>query len=105
MRPPLAIACAALALSVVPSSARAGEGCNTFDLATHIFETSDRDGSGSLSREEFEAAGLARYGMPFEAYDANGDGQASLEEYLDLFDRYHPAHPAHPADDAGGIES
>jgi Ca2+-binding EF-hand superfamily protein len=85
-------ACAALALVFVPASALAGDGCGSgFDVVTHIFETSDRDGSGTLSPEEFEQAGLARYGVSFGAYDTNGDGEASLDEYREIYDRYHLA--------------
>lgn len=82
---------ACFTLVVFPGFALAGEGCDGFDVVTHIFEVSDADGSGALSREEYASAGLERYGVPFEEYDADGDGEISLEEYFDLYDRYHLA--------------
>ena len=82
---------AGIALAVTPGSVLAGQGCDGFDVATHIFEASDIDGSGTLSREEYAGAGLERYGVPFDDYDANGDGEASREEYFDLYDRHHLA--------------
>jgi len=77
-------------LLAAPGAALAGEGCGDgFDVVSHLFETSDTDASGTLSPEEFERAGLARYGMAFEAWDADGDGEASFDEYRDLYDRHH----------------
>jgi len=78
-----------LALTVVPGVAVAGEGCGGFDVVTHIFDVSDSDGSGSLSRQEYEDAGLERYGVKFDDYDANGDGEASFDEYIDMYNRHH----------------
>ena len=85
------VSLAVLALVAAPTSALAGGGCNSdFDPATHLFETTDADGSGTISPEEFADAGLERYGLGFDAYDTDGDGEASLDEYLELFDRTHP---------------
>ena len=75
-----------------PGAALAGEGCSSrsdFDVAGHLFDVSDTDQNGSLSPQEYADAGLERYGVPFEEYDADGDGEASRAEYLDLFDRIH----------------
>jgi hypothetical protein len=80
---------AGIALVVTPGAALAGPGCDGFDVVTHIFEVSDTDGSGTLSREEFAESDLERYGVPFDEYDADHDGQTSLDEYLDLYDRHH----------------
>ena len=91
MRLSACLAFTGFAVALFPLSAPAGEGCNGFDVVGHIFEASDRDGSGTLSRAEYEAAGLERYGVSFEGYDANGDGEASLDEYRALYDRYHRA--------------
>jgi hypothetical protein len=92
MRLVLCIAFAGFALAVAPVAALAGENCTgDFDVVTHIFQTSDTDGSGTLSPEEFEQAGLARYGVSFDAYDTDGDGQTSLDEYHALYDAHHPA--------------
>ncbi len=88
----LAIALATLTFFVVAGSVEAGEGCEGFDVVTHVFDVSDGDGDGFLSPAEFDEAGLAGYGVPFEAYDADGDGQASLDEYYDLYDRNHESH-------------
>lgn len=79
------------ALAIVPATAVAGEGCSSgFDVASHLFEQSDSDGSGTLTIEEYAEAGLERYGVSFDEYDANGDGVTTLDEYLDLYDRHHP---------------
>jgi hypothetical protein len=86
------IVCAALAglaLAASPGSALAGEGCDGFDVVTHIFEASDTDASGTLSPEEYADAGLERFGVPFDEYDANGDGEASLDEYVELYEWHH----------------
>jgi hypothetical protein len=85
------IALAAFVLAVVPGSAVAGEGCKEFDVVSHVFDTADTDDSGTLSRQEYADAGFERYGVPFDEYDVNGDGETSLEEYLETFDRVHPA--------------
>lgn len=83
---------AGLVLLALPGAALAGEGCGDgFDVVTHVFRASDTDASGTLSPGEFERAGLARYGMAFEVWDADGDGEASLEEYRALYDRHHLA--------------
>ena len=52
---------------------------------------SDTDGNGSLSRVEYEEAGLERYGVSFDEYDANGDGETSFDEYIALYEKHHPA--------------
>jgi len=84
------VALAALTLLVFPGFASAGGSCDRSDVASHIFDVSDTDRSGTLSRQEYLEAGLERYGVSFEEYDANGDGEASFDEYLDVYDRYHP---------------
>ena len=82
----------AIATASMLSSASLAEGMHDpTELAIHIFEMTDRDESGSLSAEEFEAAELARYGLEFEAFDDDGDGEASRSEYLEIFMRHHPA--------------
>jgi hypothetical protein len=59
-------------------------------IAAHIFDMSDSDADGYLSPDEFASAGLERFGMSFEDYDVNGDGETSVHEYFDLFDAHHP---------------
>ncbi len=82
---------AALAMPV--ASTRAGE-CNQGEydaggIAAHIFDISDLDQNEELSPSEYEAAELDRYGVSFEAFDANGDGATSFDEYMDLFEIHH----------------
>ncbi|UCE84875.1 MAG: hypothetical protein JSU66_11000 [Deltaproteobacteria bacterium] len=91
MRTIAALALAAFALAILPGSAPAGEGCKKFDVVSHIFDTADTDGSGTLSRQEYSDAGLERYGVAFDEYDVNSDGEASFEEYLDVYKRHHRA--------------
>ena len=82
----------ALALPVT-ATAGGGHGCGVVE---HIFEMADQDSDGALSPDEYDAAGLERYGVTFEQTDANGDGETTLAEYLELYERYHG-----PPDDAG----
>jgi hypothetical protein len=88
----LSIGCS---LALVSGASLAGESCGGFDVVEHIFEMSDADASGALSPEEFAEAGLERYGVPFEDYDADADGQASRDEYHAVYDRHHPGHGGH----------
>jgi hypothetical protein len=83
----------ALALFVAASPASAGEGCASSAEAKvqHIFDAADVDGSGSLSPSEYESAGLQSFGVSFAETDADGDGETTLDEYLDLYHRTHPA--------------
>ena len=92
MRRILVLVLASLAL-LVAGPALAGEGCSNggFDVVTHIFDVSDTDGSGTLSRDEYADAGLERYGVAFDEYDADGDGETSFDEYLEVYDRHHLA--------------
>ncbi|MGB0621811.1 MAG: hypothetical protein ACPGVZ_20285 [Myxococcota bacterium] len=59
------------------------------EIVAHIFEMADLDGSGSLDADEYEEAGLAKYGVSFADCDADEDGETSLREYLDLYRRHH----------------
>ena len=81
----------ALGWIVCPSLALAS-GCEAeaSTIAAHIFDMSDSDADGFLSPAEFADAGLERYGLPFDEYDENGDGVASVDEYFDVFERHHP---------------
>ena len=75
----------------IPSGARASEcEADPSSIAAHIFDMSDSNADGFLTPTEFADSGLERYGIPFDEYDANGDGEASADEYLDLFDIHHP---------------
>jgi len=70
--------------------ARAGGGCEGASVVEHIFDAADEDGSGALSRAEYMAAGLERFGVSLDASDLDGDGETSLDEYLELYDLHHP---------------
>lgn len=85
------LAALALAVGSSPSIAFAA-GCeeDAGSVAAHIFDMSDTNSDDHLSPEEFAAGGLERYGGPFDAYDANGDGRTSADEFFDVFDAHHP---------------
>lgn len=85
--------------ALVAGPASAGDGCAAGAEARvqHLFEAADRDGGGTLTRAEYEHAGLQGYGVPFEESDANGDGETTLDEYLDLYRRLHPPADAREA--------
>jgi hypothetical protein len=89
MRIALVVAGAIVALSL-PGSVLAGEGCSSGQsVVQHIFDAADQDGSGGLSAAEYGAAGLERFGVTFAESDLNGDGETSLAEYLELYERHH----------------
>ena len=71
--------------------APAGGGFTATEVVEHIFDVADEDRSGTLSADEYAAAGLERYGVSFGQSDLDGDGQTSLAEYLELYERHHPA--------------
>ena len=78
-------------MTAFTTTSRAGEcGEDAFSVAEHIFHMSDTNDDDALSPEEFSAAGLEKYSVSFDEFDVNGDGAASLDEYLDLFVRSHP---------------
>jgi hypothetical protein len=96
-------ACLALAslipILAVPAASSAG-GCeegSSVSVVQHIFEMADQDASGTLSQEEYTKAGLERYGVSFEQSDTNGDGETSIDEYIELYEAHHP--PAHGGGD------
>lgn len=76
---------------VVPSPIQASE-CeiDSSSIAAHIFDMSDENEDGFLSPAEFSDAGLERYGVGFNEFDANSDGETSVDEYFDLFELHHP---------------
>lgn len=92
------LTCAALVM--VASVAHAGGSCSGGDgssVVNHIFEKADRDGDGSLTSAEYDAAGLAGFGVSFEESDGNGDGATTFPEYLELYYRLHPTEGGHEA--------
>jgi hypothetical protein len=93
MRLHLFVAAGAVAASAaVPLVATAGGGhCGGDSVVQHIFDMADQDRDGALSRDEYVEAGLERYGVSFEETDANADGVTSMAEYLELYQRHHPA--------------
>lgn len=70
--------------------ASAGDGHDATAVVEHIFEMADRDGDGRLSPEEYEKAGLQRFGVSFDESDLDSDGETSLAEYLELYHLHHP---------------
>ena len=78
-----------LAFLLGASAASAMGGAGHEEIVAHIFEMADLDGSGSLDADEYEEAGLAKYGVSFADCDADEDGETSLREYLDLYRRHH----------------
>ena len=83
---------ASLAFAVAPSAFAGGGGCGGLSAVEHIFEAADADQSGSLTPDEYEAAGLSRFGVDFDESDLDGDGITTFDEYLDLYDMHHPPH-------------
>jgi len=80
----------ALAL-LAAQPASAGGPRDPIAVVEHIFAMADADGSGALTREEYAAARLERYGVTFDACDFDGDGETTLTEYLDVYLRFHPS--------------
>lgn len=80
-----------IGISAIASSA-SSSGCeaDASGIAAHIFDMSDSNADGFLTRAEFSESRLERYGISFDEYDANRDGQASVDEYFDLFELHHP---------------
>lgn len=85
----------AFAVFASPTAALAGDAQCGASVVQHIFDMADKDQNGALSPEEYESAGLERYGVSFAQTDANGDGETSMAEYLALYQKHHPA----PQDD------
>lgn len=80
---------AAFLVSVVVSNSNAGETSDGFSVVDHIFQTADTDQDGVLTRAEHDAAGLQKYGVKFEDFDANEDGSISISEYRTLYEKHH----------------
>jgi len=93
MRVLLAASLAAIILALGAAVAPAGDFADDLDVVAHIFEMADADGDGALSRSEFEEAGLGRYGIAFDGYDMDEDGEASVDEFFDLYEAHHPVAP------------
>jgi hypothetical protein len=83
---------ALLALASFAASASADGGCNQDALATvqHLFDSADVDRDGNVTPSEYEGAGLERFGVSFEEIDGDSDGNMSIKEYLELYQRHHP---------------
>jgi hypothetical protein len=80
------------ALLLNTASADAGEGCGQSAEAAgrQIFEEADTNGDRSLTRAEYEHAGLQKLGVSFEESDLDADGVTSDGEYLELYRKHHP---------------
>ncbi len=84
------IAAAVLAAGVLSTAGLAGESYHGRQVVEHIFDVADQDQSGTLTSVEYAEAGLERYGVSFDESDTDGNGETSLEEYLELYERHHP---------------
>ncbi len=62
-------------------------------IVEHIFAVSDLDADGALSSEEYETAGLAEFGLSFEACDRDANGELTSQEFLDVYRQHHPSEP------------
>jgi hypothetical protein len=81
----------ALALVTTATAANAGGGHDGHDVVKHIFDVADKDQNGSLTRAEYEDAKLQRFGVSFDESDSNADGETTMAEYLELYQRHHPS--------------
>jgi len=72
------------------ASIASAEGCqDARGVVQHIFQMADENQDGVLTRAEYGEAGLERYGVSFDESDVNSDGETSLAEYLEIYERYH----------------
>ena len=80
------------ALLLNPFPATAGEGClqNAEAAVRQLFEGADANQDGSLTRTEYEDAGLQEFGVSFEESDRDANGLTSNSEYLELYRKHHP---------------
>jgi len=76
--------------SIASGASASGCEADASGIAAHIFDMSDSNADGFLTQAEFSDSRLERYGIPFDEYDANRDGEASVDEYFDLFELHHP---------------
>ena len=60
-----------------------------YDVAKHIFDSADVNADGVLSKEEYNKAGLSKYGGDIGAFDLNSDDKVVLEEYIKVFEKHH----------------
>ena len=86
---------ALIALLTAPAI-NAGGGHDPVAVVQHLFAVADQNRDGRLSQDEYEKAGLQRFGVSFDESDTDANGETSLAEYLDLYHRLHP-----PVDDDG----
>jgi hypothetical protein len=60
------------------------------DVVAHVFESSDMDADGTLTRDEYSAAGLHEFGVTFDECDRDADDRISVQEYRAIYDLHHP---------------
>lgn len=81
---------AAIAATALIGAAASAESPKTPKaIALQAFGAADIDKSATLSPEEFDAAAMGRFGIPFEGMDLDSDGAVSEAEYLELFEMHH----------------
>jgi len=79
-------------LLLAPGLSFAGEGCmgaGADTAVSHIFDSADADGSGTLTPTEYAGAGLESFGVSFADADLDGNGETSKAEYFELYDAHH----------------
>ncbi len=91
MRKSLATAYAicACCAGVWTTASQAGQGMDASAVAEHIFSKTDADKDGVVTPAEYTAAGLGKYGVAFEDFDADDDARITLAEYRSLFVKFH----------------
>lgn len=80
--------CASVAAVWTPA-AFAGQGMDASTVAEHIFAKTDTDNDGAVTPAEYTAAGLGKYGVSFENFDADKNELITLAEYRTLFVKFH----------------
>ena len=87
---PVTLTLAGVIVAFFPGAVPGVGSHDAISIVKHIFEMADKDGSGTLTRAEYREARLQRYGVSFDDCDADADGETSLAEYLELYERHHP---------------
>ena len=65
-------------LSLAAPVAFAGGAYGAREVVQHIFDVADTDQNGSLTRAEYEDAGLQKFGVSFDECDIDESGETSM---------------------------